>query len=48
VILAINNSRVEDAAAVGTTIERLRPARGFRVFFERDRRIRFTDLSINS
>ena len=48
VILAINNSRVEDASAVGTTIERLRPARGFRVFFERDRRIRFTDLSINS
>jgi serine protease Do len=48
VILAINNSRVEDAAAVGTTIERLRPARGFRVFFERDRRIRFTDLSMSS
>ncbi len=48
VILAINNSRVEDAAAVGSTIERLRPARGFRVFFERDRRIRFTDLSFSS
>lgn len=47
VILAINNSRVEDASAVGTTIERLQPARGFRVFFERDRRIRFTDLSFN-
>jgi serine protease Do len=48
VILAINNSRVEDAAAVGSTIERLRPARGFRVFFERDRRIRFTDLSFST
>jgi serine protease Do len=48
VILAINNSRVEDAAAVGTTIERLRPTRGFRIFFERDRRIRFTDLSLSS
>jgi serine protease Do len=47
VILAINNARVEDATLVGTTIERLRAARGFRVFFERDRRIRFTDLSFS-
>ncbi len=45
VILAINNSRVDDAAAVATTIERQRPARRFRIFFERDRRIRFSDLS---
>lgn len=47
VIIAINNSRVEDAAAVGTMLEQLRSARGFRIFFERDGRIRFTDLSYN-
>ncbi len=47
VILAINNSRVDDAAAVGTTVERLRPSRGFRIFFERGGRILFTDLSLS-
>jgi serine protease Do len=45
VIVAINNTRIADAGEVGTTLERLRGAQGFRLFFERGRRILFTDLA---
>jgi len=44
VIVGINNTRIADAAEVGSEIERLRGANGFRLFFERGRRILFTDL----
>jgi len=35
---------ITDAAEVGQIIERLRGSNGFRLFFERGRRILFTDL----
>jgi serine protease Do len=44
VIVGINNTRVADATEVGQIIERLRGSNGFRLFFERGRRILFTDL----
>jgi len=44
VIVGINNTRIGDAAEVGQLIERLRGSNGFRLFFERGRRILFTDL----
>jgi serine protease Do len=44
VIVGINNTRIADAAEVGQVIERLRGSNGFRLFFERGRRILFTDL----
>ncbi len=44
VILAINNARVESAAEVREAIERLGRTRGFRLYFERQRRILYTDL----
>ena len=47
VILAINNTRIEGAGEVGSTFDRLRQTRGFRLFFERDGRILFTDLSFS-
>ncbi len=46
VILAINNTRVESVNEVSEAFDRLRQARGFRVFFERNGRILFTDLSV--
>jgi S1-C subfamily serine protease len=47
VILAINNTRIEGAGEVGSAFDRLRSTRGFRLFFERDGRILFTDLSFS-
>jgi serine protease Do len=47
VILAINNTRIEGAGEVGSAFDRLRQTRGFRLFFERDGRILFTDLSFS-
>jgi serine protease Do len=47
VILAINNTRIEGASEVGSAFDRLRQTRGFRLFFERDGRILFTDLSFS-
>jgi serine protease Do len=44
VLVGINNTRITDAAEVGQIIERLRGSNGFRLFFERGRRILFTDL----
>jgi serine protease Do len=44
VIVAINNTRIASADEVGEALERLRSSRGFRLFFERGRRILFTDL----
>jgi serine protease Do len=44
VIVGINNTRIADAAEAGQVIERLRGSNGFRLFFERGRRILFTDL----
>lgn len=47
VILAINNTRIEGASEVGLAFDRLHDTRGFRLFFERDGRILFTDLSFS-
>jgi len=44
VLVAINNTRIADAAEVAEVIGALRSNRGFRLFFERGRRILFTDL----
>jgi serine protease Do len=44
VIVGINNTRIADATEVAQVIERLRGSNGFRLFFERGRRILFTDL----
>ena len=45
VIVAVNNTRVRSAEQAGQLLERLGARQAFRLYFERDGQILFTDLA---
>lgn len=46
VVVAVNNTRITVAEDVAAAFERIKPRQPFRLFFERDRRILYTDLTL--